>query len=254
MTTTGPVHPSPDFGPAVARWERYTEWPLLGVALLFFGAYALEIVDRTDPRITSFAEIVLRATWAIFAVDYLVRLSLAQHRTRWFTRHLLDLMIVVLPMFRPLRLMRFVTVIALVQRSTGTMLRGRVIAYTVGSASLTVLVAALAVLDAEEGQGTIDTFGQSLWWAFSTMTTVGYGDYAPVTGRGRIIATVLMIGGITIIGAVTGTLSSWIVERVAEKNERAERVTAKQVRALHKEIIGLRADLAEVLAERHRQD
>lgn len=248
----GPAAGSPDFGPAVARWERRTEWPLLGVALLFFGAYALEIVDRTDRHTTALAETVIWATWAVFAVDYVVRLCLAEHRGRWFGRHLLDLVIVVLPMFRPLRLMRFVTVIALVQRSTGTMLRGKVIAYTVGSASLTVLVAALAILDAEEGQGTIDTFSQALWWAFSTMTTVGYGDYTPVTGRGQFIAAILMIGGIAIIGAVTATLSSWIVEQVSAQNERSRRVTADQVQALHEEIAGLRADIADLTSRQGR--
>jgi voltage-gated potassium channel len=48
-----------------------------------------------------------------------------------------------------------------------------------------------------------------------TITTVGYGDFTPVTVRGRIIATALMLGGVAVLGVLTATLSSWIVQRVA---------------------------------------
>ena len=137
--------------------------------------------------------------------------------------------------------MRFLTVLALVQRGAGNVLRGRVAIYTVGAAGLLLLVSALAVLDAEEGQGPIDTFGQAIWWAFVTMTTVGYGDFTPVTVVGRCVAGGLMLGGIALIGAVTATLASWIVERVADETTSAEAATVEHIDAL-------RAELAEIKA------
>lgn len=229
------------YGERVTRWERAVEWPLMISACIFLGAYAAQILAPQDGALNAVAEILLWATWAIFVADYVVRLALAERRWRWFSRHLIDLAIVVLPMLRPLRLMRFFTVLALIQRGAGSVLRGRVVVYTVGAAALTILVAGLAVLDAERGSGgAIQTLPDAIWWAFVTVTTVGYGDYFPVTPVGRIVAIGLMIGGIALIGVVTATLASWIVERVSVESQAAEAATEEQVEALRTEISELK--------------
>lgn len=209
-------------------------------AVLFLVAYAVQILARLNDGAAWPLELVLWATWALFAVDYIVRVTIAENRWRWFYRHLLDLAIVVLPMLRPLRLMRFLTIIAIVQRGSGNKLRGRVVVYTVGATALTIVLAGLAILDAEQGQGGgIQSFGDAVWWAFTTVTTVGYGDYFPVTVTGRIVAVALMVGGIALIGVVTATLASWIVERVSLETTTAAAATEDQVEQL-------RAELAEV--------
>lgn len=139
------------YGERLARWERAAEWPLTFTAVLFLLAYATQILARPQGAVEGVAEVVLWLTWAVFLIDYVVRLVVAEHRWRWISRHLLDLAIVVLPMLRPLRLMRFLTIIALIQRNAGSILRGRVVIYTVGATALTIFVAALAVFDAERG-------------------------------------------------------------------------------------------------------
>ena len=233
------------YGARLERWSKVTEWPLTIAALAFFIAYAVQIIVSPDGPLGSAAEAVIWVTWAVFLIDYLARLALAEHRWRWFYRHLLDLAIVALPMLRPLRLMRFLTVIALVQRGAGSILRGRVIIYTIGAAALTIIIAALAILDAEHGEGNIDTFGDALWWAFVTMTTVGYGDFYPVTLTGRIVAAGLMVGGIALIGAVTATLASWIVEKVSDEASKSAAATADQVEQLRSELAEVKALLEE---------
>ena len=69
----------------------------------------------------------------------------------------------------------------------------------------------------------------SLWWAFVTVTTVGYGDFSPVTFQGKIIAVVLMFTGIALIGIVTATLASWIVDQVNLETDRREDAREKEV-------------------------
>src|SRR5512133_1830428 len=96
--------------------------------------------------------------------------------------------------------------------------------YVAGGTSLPALCAALAVLDAERSSpdANISDFGDAIWWAVTTMTPVGYGDHYPVTAAGRLVAFGLMIGGIALLGTVTATLTSWLVETVAAEKEQAE--------------------------------
>jgi len=104
----------------------------------------------------------------------------------------------------------------------------------IGAFIFLAFCAALAELDAERNapDASIVTFGDALWWAATTMTTVGYGDTYPVTGRGRLIAVALMIGGIALLGTVTATLASWLVEAV--ENERRDVVDLRaELDALH---------------------
>ncbi|MBN9613417.1 MAG: two pore domain potassium channel family protein, partial [Actinobacteria bacterium] len=140
---------------------KFTEWPLTLAAIAFLVAYAVQIISRPSGPLAIIAESVIWITWAGFLVDYVVRLVVTERRGRWFVRHLLDLAIVVLPMLRPLRLMRFFTVIALIQRGAGNILRGRVVTYTVATAALVIFISALAVLDVEQGAGNIKNFGDA---------------------------------------------------------------------------------------------
>ena len=112
--------------------------------------------------------------------------------------------------------------------------------YAAGASTLLVYVAAVAMLDAERGQGTIDTFQDGLWWAFVTITTVGYGDYYPVTITGRAVAVGVMLGGIALIGVVTASLASWIVDKVAEKSDEDQAATHQEVLLLTDEVRKLR--------------
>lgn len=75
------------------------------------------------------------------------------------------------------------------------------------------IVAATIVTTVERGAGgTIKTFPGTLWWAMSTVTTVGYGDVTPVTPLGRAAAFVLMVGGITFFSAITANVAAFLVK------------------------------------------
>jgi voltage-gated potassium channel len=217
------------------------------VALLFLGAYAWPILDPalSTPWVRA-CDAMTWVAWATFAVDYVVRLGLAQNRGRFFRRNLLDLAVVVLPLLRPLRLLRLVRVLEVLNRAAADSLRGRVAVYVVGGTALVLFVAALAALDAERGHdgANIDTFGDALWWSFATITTVGYGDHYPVTGTGRLVAAGLMLCGIALLGVVTAWLASWLIDRVSEAEEEAQAATRRDVARLTEEIAALRDELS----------
>ena len=80
-------------------------------------------------------------------------------------------------------------------------------------------------------------------WAITTVTTVGYGDVYPITVTGRLIAVTLMIGGISLVGVVTATLASWVVQRVTETDTAFQAATAAQIDELRGEIRMLAEEL-----------
>ena len=183
--------------------------------------------------------------WALFVADYLVRLALADQRRRFVVRNLFDLLVIALPLLRPLRLLRLVTLLHVLNRHAGSSLRGRAGVYVGGAAALVLFVASLAVLDAERDHpgANITTFGDALWWAATTVTTVGYGDHYPVTLAGRAVAAGLMLSGIALIGVVTATFASWLIERVQEVEEAAQTATRRDVELLAREVAELRSTL-----------
>ena len=161
--------------------------------------------------------------------------------------NLFDLAVVALPLLRPLRLLRLITLLSVLNRNVGGSMRGRVAVYVAGATSLVLFIASLAVLDAERGAkgATITTFGDAAWWAFTTVTTVGYGDRYPITGQGRIIAAGLMLAGIALLGIVTASLASWLIDKVREVEEHTQAATRADVAALTAEVRALRQELAE---------
>jgi voltage-gated potassium channel len=233
--------------PRTERWEQRAEWPLTVLAVVFLAAYAWPILD---PGLPSWALVLCRATtvvvWLAFVVDYVARLLLSRRRRAFVRGNLLDLAVIVLPLLRPLRLLRLVRVLSVLNRHASGSLRGRVVVYVVGATSLLLFVAALAILDAERGAegSNIESFGDALWWAFATVTTVGYGDHVPVTFGGRAVAAGLMLAGIALIGVVTATFASWLIERVAEVEEEGQQATRRDVAALSQQIAELRSELA----------
>jgi len=228
------------------RWQRLSEWPLIIVSIIFLGAFSLQVLTPSAAA-ANVASHVISVTWGVFVLDYAYSLFLAPNRKVWFVRHLHELAIVVLPMLRPLRLLRLVTLVSVLHRVAGNALRGRVVTYVIGASSLLVYVGALAMYDAERNApgASITTFAEALWWAVVTITTVGYGDFAPVTGLGRGIAVALMIGGIALLGIVTATLASWLVEKVAATEPRETGVTAEHLDQLLAEIRELRRTVEE---------
>ncbi len=228
------------------QWRARTEWPITAAALVFLATYAWSVLADLRDGAWEAAEWVMWSIWLVFVVDYLVMLTLAERRVRWFFTHLLEFLVVVLPMLRPLRLLRLLALLGVLQRATGTWLRGRVTVYVVGSTAFVVLLASLAELEAERhaAGAEIRSFPDSLWWAFETITTVGFGDRVPVTAAGRLIAVGLMLAGIALLGVITATIASWLVQRVAQEDLAAEALTAAHLEGLAAEVRRLTEEVA----------
>ena len=82
-----------------------------------------------------------------------------------------------------------------------------------------VLVGALAMLETEPSgaDANVTTSPDALWFAITTVTTVGYGDWYPGTGVGRVVAASLILVGISLIGVVTAAVAAWFDRGEAEE-------------------------------------
>ena len=230
----------------VHQWESRAEWPLAAAAVAFLVAYAWPVLE---PGLSSswkdLCHVVVYVSWVLFALDYVARLILAEHRARYAGRHIPDLLVIALPILRPLRLLRLVMLLRVLNRRATNSLRGRVITYVSGATVLIIGSAGLAVLDAERGHpgANIDNYGDALWWAMTTIATVGYGDRYPITGQGRFVAAGLMLAGIALLGVVTAPIASWLIEKVREVEADAQAMTRRDVAELRAEIRALRREL-----------
>ena len=194
------------------RWRAALDPWLVVASLLFLAAYTWRVLAQPTGLALQITTDVIVATWLVFVADYVMDLVLAANRKRWFWTHLYKIAIVLIPPLRPLWLLRSVAVL---NRATGAALRGRIVAIAGVSALLVLWVSSLAVLEAERYApgASIVTLGDALWWALVTITTVGYGDLYPITFQGRLAATVLMVSGLVLLGVITATLSSYVIER-----------------------------------------
>lgn len=188
------------------------------------------LASRPGQALWTALDVALWTVWAIFVVDYVIRVSLARRRLRFIAYHPVDLLVVLAPFFRFLRLLRLLSAVSTLGRVLRDDLRGRVGTYLVTSASLLSFVAALAVYEAERDapEASITTFGDALWWVLTTITTVGYGDRYPVTVEGRLVAAALMIAGIAILGTVTAAIATWFLERVGARDASEAVLTAQR--------------------------
>ena len=237
----------------VRQWLNRTDWLLAGVALLFLVAYAWPILQPSLGRNWKHVcDTVEFAAWIIFLIDYVARVWAAANRRRYFSKHLLDLLIVALPALRPLRLLRLVILFRVLNRKAAASLRGRVPLYVTISALTLVICGALAVLDAERDAAgsNITSFGNALWWAVVTVTTVGYGDHFPVTIEGRFVAAGLMIGGVALIGVVTASFAAWFIDRVRDDEEEIQAATQRDLELMAARLAELTDEVRALRAER----
>lgn len=111
----------------------------------------------------------------------------------------------------------------------------------VATMSLLLLVfGAVAIVQFETAQDSnIKDAGDALWWAISTMTTVGYGDRYPTTAEGRLVAVILMVAGVGIFGVFTGYVASLFADSESKEVKNTESQILKEIRDLRQQVAQL---------------
>ena len=248
---------------ASERLDQLLALPMLVLTLIFLAVLVIPVADPgLPPGARSALDAIDLGIWAVFLAEYLARLFAAPSRLAFIRRNLFDLLLVAIPVLRPLRLLRSVALIRSARlirigagagravRESRVRLASRAALLAAGSAAILILAAAVMELDVERGaaKATITSFGDALWWSVSTITTVGYGDRYPVTEAGRAIGIALMIAGVGLFGAVAASAAAWFVsaDQEEDRHRDADTLTAltAEITALRQVVTDLSAQLA----------
>jgi len=212
--------------PAGRHWIERTQGPLDLLAVIFLiDVILIWSFPDGPPAFVSTLNVIAWIVWACFAADYIARLRLSIGKARFVGTHKLDLLMVLLPMLRLLR------IFLVLRRSLASVSTEKIAGSIVSVVVAAVFVSAFLMWRVEYNApgATITTFRYALWWAVVTTTTVGYGDYTPVTPPGRVIATTVMIVGIGLIGTVSATVAAWFVTRHSEPSTETAGVASVDV-------------------------
>lgn len=188
-----------------AHYQQKVAYPLFLMGALFLFALGIQFSPKQIPAEEQFARWIIALTWVVFAVDYLIGLVLAPNRLTFIRGHILQGAALLFP---PLRLLLLGHIFE-VMRNTGGRRGNRVRTYVLYVTTLTMVVAAIAVVffESRNPNSNIKTFSSALWWTAETVSTVGYGDYYPVTWGGRIVAGVLFVNGVALLSVITAGLA-----------------------------------------------
>lgn len=192
----------------------------------FLLIYSLQVLLPMEQYVFDVLEVLSSVIYAIFIIDLILRVVVAGKELltvagvlAFLKENWLMMLATLLPAFRSLRVLRVV----LVLRGLTPFLKTRAskVGMVVGVAlPLVLYTSALSAYEAERfaDGANITSFGEAIWWAFASVTTVGYGDRFPVTDEGRFVATFLMIIGIGLFSSLTALLAAWVM---GQRNEQS---------------------------------
>lgn len=195
--------------------EILTFLALIFLVTYSYPAFVVEVSSSTQ----KFIDIAQWVCWSAFALDLFLGIISVKKKVDFLKHHLFDVAAVLLPFLRPLRLVRVISFGGLVIQKVAI---GRQFAITLKVAIASIFIAYVAAVQVTISERNIEgsnikNFGDGIWWAVTTVTTVGYGDRFPVSTEGRLLAVLLMIAGISLVGVITASVASWFV-RMSQTN------------------------------------
>ena len=256
-----PKHPVPEWRQeAFERFSDATELPLFILAVVMIPLILVPLVADLPRDVAEAFDAADLVIWGVFLVEYVVKLVLAPMRWQFVKHNPLDLVVVLVPFLRPLRLVRSARALRITRlarlgafagegaEKSRRALHVRGVGYVVAVTLSLVTVLSAVVYDLERNArgSNIKTWPDALWWAASTASTVGYGDKVPVTTGGRVAALVLMVSGIALLGVITASLATVFLShsRAEARREEAEMVEEDRLQQVLDRLAAIESSIA----------
>ena len=235
--------------------EKKEPYALFMLLLSIFSLIGLAIssAGRLDSSQRAILEMADTFVCGLFFIDFLVSLYRAPSRWGYFIRWgWLDLLssVPMIDALRVTRLARIIRILRIVRGIKATRILAQFILNRRAESAflavsllslLLIVVSSVAILQFEDQPGSnIQSAGDAVWWAISTITTVGYGDKFPITMEGRVIASFLMVCGVGLFGTLSGFVASWFLKPEQDTRDSELVELIGEIRALRATIEAVR--------------
>ena len=217
------------------RSEKISNLNIVVIILSFYvlGALLIDTVFDLPKEVSILLNYFDTTICAFFFVEFSIRFYQADNKLKFMHWGWIDLLssIPMIGIFRVGRVFRLIRLVRVARafhstkklithiyknKAQGALTSAAIIAF------LLVVFSAIAILQVEtDPNSNIKTAEDAIWWAYVSITTVGYGDKFPVTTEGRIIASILMTAGVGLFGTFTAYVASWFVIDKKAQNESA---------------------------------
>lgn len=232
--------------------DRWLELPMLLLSLAWLAILIVELAAGESRLL----ETLGAAIWAVFLVEFVVRLALAPEKGTFLKRNWLTIIALAVPALRILRALsilraaralrsiRLVRIVGTANRSMNALRRAlsrRGAGYVAALTLAVVLLGAAGMLSfepAREVENGFTSYGDALWWTVMLVSSIG-SDYWPLTGEGRLLTALLALYGLAVIGYIAAAFASFFVGRDAEMRS-GPLAGAAELRALRAELKSLR--------------
>lgn len=216
--------------------HKLTTFNIIILVLSFYvlAALLIDTIFQLPHEVSRLLHLIDYGICLFFFIDFLMQLYSAKNKWRYMRWGWIDLvssipaadfllagrvvrLVRLLRVLRAFRSLRMLSDYIFLSRIRGTFTSVSVIAI------LMIIFSAIAILEVEQSpDSNIRSAEDAIWWAYVTITTVGYGDKYPVTTLGRLIAAVLMTVGVGLFGTFTAFVASWFVIEKSEEMEEEE--------------------------------
>ena len=227
---------------------------ILLLSVYVIGALVADLVFDLPDDVSALLGYLDNIVCFFFFIDFWMRLQQAEDKLRFMRWGWIDLLASVpagglqaAKLFRAFQILRVLRAIKSLRLIWRILFRNRAEGIVASAATATMLL-----VEAPNPESSINTPEEALWWAFVTVTTVGYGDFYPVTTLGRIVAVLLMVSGVGLFGSFAAYIGSLFVADRNEEDNRdqlADRETLQrllvQVECLTEEVRSLKLQLGD---------
>jgi len=211
--------------------ERFLEWPMIVLTLLLIPIMAIPVMYDLSPAWGRVIYVVDVAIWGAFYFEMFIKLLVSKNRFSTVKRNWFLVLILLVPSFRLFKLARLARMLRVVRLLR---LQSRVsalkepprklfysIEYGIGALAAAIFVFAFILWQVENrAGGAIQTFGEALWWAVITMTTIGYGDVVPTSSAGRVVGGITAVAGVLVFMIITAKIASYFVHYKVQETHR----------------------------------
>jgi len=237
--------------PVARKWGKRLEWPMLFVALWIPLQWYLEETHEIAPLLARIADWMV---WLAFFTETLLLSTLVKNRRAYLFGNWMNLVIIIggMPYFwqfaplvgllRSFRLVLVMVILVRLSKSARMLLSRHQLGNTLAVAFITMVLSGVIVSRLDPSIGTV---WDGMWWAWVTMSTVGYGDVVPHSAAGRLFGALLILFGVVLLSLLTANLAAFFIGSDVEKVERDEKEVDRMLRDISARLEGIEHQLAE---------